>query len=348
MRPLHDRSARAGSSPRARGTVARRPRRQRRRRFIPACAGNRSPSLSACSACAVHPRVRGEQLVVVNTPFQRLRFIPACAGNRTNRRCDPGASTVHPRVRGEQSVFGGQLARLSGSSPRARGTGQCACRRRPTRRFIPACAGNSRRRRFWVSASAVHPRVRGEQICCEVTPTSENGSSPRARGTGFHTTRLWRFDRFIPACAGNRIRFRCWLSLLTVHPRVRGEQPLAPRSAARSCGSSPRARGTDPPGRISSPKFRFIPACAGNSSGHRTRPTRRPVHPRVRGEQPFTVGVDPASTGSSPRARGTGKSPGKPARGSPVHPRVRGEQTSRAPGAGSFPGSSPRARGTGV
>ena len=50
-----------GSSPRARGTHERRLSDRFRRRFIPACAGNASPSRPRTSPTTVHPRVRGER-----------------------------------------------------------------------------------------------------------------------------------------------------------------------------------------------------------------------------------------------------------------------------------------------
>ena len=112
----------AGSSPRARGT-GRCTRRQRcRRRFIPACAGNRLLMRRNEHGAPVHPRVRGEQYRHMamgsradgSSPRARgterlscahalkSRFIPACAGNRPARHHDAGCNPVHPRVRGEQ------------------------------------------------------------------------------------------------------------------------------------------------------------------------------------------------------------------------------------------------------
>ena len=50
-----------GSSPHARGTLRERLQVARRARFIPACAGNATVTLTACCAAAVHPRMRGER-----------------------------------------------------------------------------------------------------------------------------------------------------------------------------------------------------------------------------------------------------------------------------------------------
>ncbi len=90
-----------GSSPRVRGT-RRWPRfTRRRRRFIPACAGNASASAAYTFGYSVHPRVCGERNDAQRLGFRRngssprvrgtqhgrccyrggQRFIPACAGN---------------------------------------------------------------------------------------------------------------------------------------------------------------------------------------------------------------------------------------------------------------------------
>jgi len=96
-------TAQHGSSPRVRGTrpAGRRVAGRRRRRFIPACAGNTGRQRGAGGASAVHPRVCGEHRMRSNidlfrdgssprvrgTPIEippstpGERFIPACAGN---------------------------------------------------------------------------------------------------------------------------------------------------------------------------------------------------------------------------------------------------------------------------
>ncbi len=99
----------SGSSPRVRGTVAGAPAKLRRRRFIPACAGNGTRSTSSFSTTTVHPRVCGERLrkrrrslsITGSSPRVRgtdraahclehdSRFIPACAGNGPSPACRP-------------------------------------------------------------------------------------------------------------------------------------------------------------------------------------------------------------------------------------------------------------------
>ena len=173
-----------GSSPRARGTRHGQGGEQPLRRFIPACAGTRPPG----SGC---------------TPGRR--FIPACAGNTCGTASWRTCSTVHPRVRGEHPVDGQEHVRMTGSSPRARGTQLKDQLRGTKNRFIPACAGNTPRTPPAPSPAPVHPRVRGEHRRVWLRNGGSAGSSPRARGTRRQQRRSRHDHRFIPACAGNTL-----------------------------------------------------------------------------------------------------------------------------------------------
>ena len=156
--------AAGGSSPRVRGTRARRrPRRSappvhprvcgelREQahvhlfvgRFIPACAGN--------SQVGLHRQRR------------HRRFIPACAGNSVRATTPHSPTPVHPRVCGELDGVKRRKRDLHGSSPRVRGTRRARHADGVGERFIPACAGNS-----------------GNPV---PFPFGYNGSSPRVRGT---------------------------------------------------------------------------------------------------------------------------------------------------------------------
>ena len=213
-------------------------------------------------------------------------------------------------------------------------------------RFIPACAGNS-------CQTAAHYH-------------SGRGSSPRVRGTGTLQHRARQGSRFIPACAGNRFMSFTFLFCHSVHPRVCGEQTRTARISSSSGGSSPRVRGTDLVDVAEMRLDRFIPACAGNRGSAASPCSRRPVHPRVCGEQADRTPPSRSRPGSSPRVRGTGNQPSSDATqrrfipacagnsipvppGVPhtsVHPRVCGEQTIFAGTTFSSFGSSPRVRGT--
>ena len=192
---------------------------------------------------------------------------------------------VHPRVCGEQPACGQICIHLIGSSPRVRGTVERQAGQQKTGRFIPACAGNSRTSADSANKKTVHPRVCGEQSFPPVIPHHKDGSSPRVRGTVDVPFSPFRFNRFIPACAGNRKTESNPTLCIAVHPRVCGEQALLIVAANGATGSSPRVRGTGNDIRHLRRPARFIPACAGNRGGRRPAPPAAAVHPRVCGEQ---------------------------------------------------------------
>ena len=356
-----------GSSPRVRGTRAvALALAVSDRRFIPACAGNSSPQPLPLRPRAVHPRVCGELLGhrfahlgsrgssprVRGTPGvgsangRHHRFIPACAGNSVRSTSSNTSTPVHPRVCGELGAIQIAADSLDGSSPRVRGTRPTGKGSANSRRFIPACAGNSKSRRLARTPRPVHPRVCGELDQSSSGTPRKGGSSPRVRGTRAGGQRGQRCGRFIPACAGNSGRAFLQRPTTTVHPRVCGELhqwtdqgPQDGRfipacagnsleglpSAVRRGGSSPRVRGTPRRRWCSSRCCRFIPACAGNSVRPSAKAASTAVHPRVCGElaeHDFEGGRErrfiPACAGNS--------SFGQPARAQRIgsSPRVRG------------------------
>ena len=233
------------------------------------------------------------------------RFIPARAGNTRPGPSGPRCTTVHPRSRGEHVELAVEVALVAGSSPLARGTPQPASPPRIAYRFIPARAGNTPPAVRWTIRMTVHPRSRGEhaRICSH--HRSESGSSPLARGTRSRSARACSSDRFIPARAGNTrscSRGRTWSS---VHPRSRGEHLQEHRHYYASIGSSPLARGTPVVAEANAPLRRFIPARAGNTVWRSNATASSSVHPRSRGEHYHAPTPRPASSGSSPLARGT-------------------------------------------
>ena len=255
---------------------------------------------------------------------------------------------------------------ICGSSPRVRGTPETAPQDRRPRRFIPACAGNTRRTvRQWFQPT-VHPRVCGEHGAIGIEVCVPNGSSPRVRGTR-HRRPLWgRCQRFIPACAGNTRAGPAGADLEPVHPRVCGEHGLRRGLSRPRGGSSPRVRGTQERHPSRRRGFRFIPACAGNTPRESVPRNRSTVHPRVCGEHNLAVGEKDRKTGSSPRVRGTLRKDERvrhlqrfipacagntavgrfAAAAKSVHPRVCGEHFHPVVRRGNSRGSSPRVRGT--
>ena len=131
-------------------------------------------------------------------------------------------------------------------------------------------------------------------------------------------------------------------------------------------GLSPRVRGTRGRERTGAGPGRSIPACTGNPHHPRTRTGRSAVYPRVYGEPFFCRSYTLASSGLSPRVRGTryrrtgfvvsmGSIPactGNPPRsaslpsGHGVYPRVYGEPAPIERRNQTEYGLSPRVRGT--
>ncbi len=150
-----------GLSPRVRGNRVERFNFRRRRRSIPACAGEpTSPALffsytkvyprvcggtsgtAAASArtWGLSPRVRGNRWVTTLST-KRLWSIPACAGEPTESGRTSHFSRVYPRVCGGTSGTAAASARTWGLSPRVRGNPIDQAERERERGSIPACAG---------------------------------------------------------------------------------------------------------------------------------------------------------------------------------------------------------------
>ena len=249
-------------------------------------------------------------------------------------------------MRGERVDFINARESVYGSSPHARGTRVAIRVDIASQRFIPACAGNAPICLSALMTVAVHPRMRGERPTRCNNGKAIPGSSPHARGTLQECHRGIQGVRFIPACAGNAPRRLDALTVLPVHPRMRGERPWLT--------TTPSENG------------RFIPACAGNAELILSAMMIITVHPRMRGDREDVTPPPLRKGGSSPHARGTPRyrsadrgvgrfipacagnaapcceSPAAP----PVHPRMRGERPAGAGRNGARDGSSPHARGT--
>ncbi len=172
------------------------------------------------------------------------RFIPAC---------------------GELSKPSWAIVQLDASSPLARGTQDLDRLGYVADRFIPAYAGNSWRLRYSCGLVPVHPRLRGELGFYGGNAMKYIGSSPLTRGTQVPLHSRADLTRFIPAYAGNSIRWLPRLWITSVHPRLRGELTKKPICRFIKSGSSPLTRGTPKVIQAGHSLGRFIPAYAGNS-----------------------------------------------------------------------------------
>ena len=354
-----------GSSPRARGAPHRRDPRRSAHGIIPACAGSTTsrPRTRCCSGD--HPRVRGEHgrrgragpPVEGSSPRARGALvdragrraghgiIPACAGSTQQRSGATQKAWDHPRVRGEHLKAGMTGLAAEGSSPRARGALRWRRAWGVPLGIIPACAGSTIREGIVRLHHVDHPRVRGEHPAVDPAASLAWGSSPRARGARCATRAARGRPGIIPACAGSTPRCRSRIAGTRDHPRVRGEHAAARPKILGALGSSPRARGAQPPREKDRHRVGIIPACAGSTAAIRSSTVLPGDHPRVRGEHLPNGGNRRSEEGSSPRARGAHQCGGERDLAGGIIPACAGS-TGRPGGtrhAGR--GSSPRARG---
>ena len=211
------------------------------------------------------------------------RFIPARAGNTRSAMRAMAPRPVHPRSRGKYPGQGGGEYAQDGSSPLAREIPSVLQWQQPTRRFIPARAGNTGKETWATSSGSVHPRSRGKYPFFRKSLSRPIGSSPLAREI---RNRRGRGDVPRP-----------------VHPRSRGKYTVLHTFQMRDGGSSPLAReiplGSDRVGLV----HRFIPARAGNTRFCPAGQYLQSVHPRSRGKYWGWSIHGPNDIGSSPLAR---------------------------------------------
>ena len=169
----------------------------------------------------------------------------------------------HPRSRGVYRILSLAFARVTGSSPLARGLHSEFRLRVARLRIIPARAGFTRRRRGDGYSIEDHPRSRGVYRDLAVP-----GLRPR---------------RIIPARAG--FTGRAWVPRPSSrdHPRSRGVYPRFVPDLENMGGSSPLARGLHDAPPVWAWNRGIIPARAGFTRRYDRGGPDRQDHPRSRG-----------------------------------------------------------------
>ena len=267
---------------------------------------------------------------------------------------------------GEASSVRTPVIRVTGPSPRVRGSPFPTTMTAPCPGSIPACAGKPGRAGDALLGAGVHPRVCGEAESAAEGRASSAGPSPRVRGSLEQVERPRKHLGSIPACAG-KPSVHCGRSHPgRVHPRVCGEAFDAHLERLVEVGPSPRVRGSHHRPLPVARRAGSIPACAGKPLRGRTSRASARVHPRVCGEAASIRGRWGALGGPSPRVRGSprgGRDPravvgsipacaGKPSSDRPprlgrwVHPRVCGEAYDMECACADWLGPSPRVRGS--
>ena len=353
--------------------------------IIPALAGNTLPAQENRWRRPDHPRSRGEygrkwpagSPGWGSSPLSRgirstlragersIRIIPALAGNTVDLYGDQVLIGDHPRSRGEYASGASGMCGAGGSSPLSRGILSPGSNSMPSRRIIPALAGNTGPVRVVDGCCSDHPRSRGEYLISFPLTGSTMGSSPLSRGILTIGHDAEGAHGIIPALAGNTRATSAARRSRTDHPRSRGEYSGFPCFRGGVVGSSPLSRGIPEFALGCGAEQGIIPALAGNTPrrGNPTGPARD--HPRSRGEYTFAERVVAARGGSSPLSRGI-RSLSKPdgdqvgiipalagntsreVGSSPRvedHPRSRGEYVNPSGRDGLLKGSSPLSRG---
>ena len=191
------------------------------------------------------------------------------------------------------------------------------------------------------------------------------GSSPLTRGKRAARSSLSASLRLIPAHAGKTTSSLTYASVMSAHPRSRGENPTGAPISIEASGSSPLTRGKRRIRRRTGVPSGLIPAHAGKTRSTGTWAGMSQAHPRSRGENEDFYSESERRRGSSPLTRGklfvtmtlrvasglipahAGKTRWRApsTRSRPAHPRSRGENEA---GLGANPhhdGSSPLTRG---
>ena len=172
--------------------------------------------------------------------------------------------------------------------------------------------------------------------------------------------------RLIPAHAGKTGILRASRSVITAHPRSRGENADDARVFGEYNGSSPLTRGKPSTASWSPTRTRLIPAHAGKTRLSAGQQRGGAAHPRSRGENLIVWSIRLFNCGSSPLTRGkpvrqlarvrdrrlipahAGKTcrRGGASTRRRAHPRSRGEHVPTNQRLGRRSGSSPLTRGT--
>ena len=260
-------------------------------RITPACAGKSSRLLYSDFLAGDHPRMRGEKgeltgnkpHVLGSPPHARgkvldqirlvepRRITPACAGKRLIGEVFTPLSEDHPRMRGEKMPSPAVTSCGPGSPPHARGKAFVLVLDQIRLGITPACAGKRTAIIPTSTASADHPRMRGEKVFAPFFPALLTGSPPHARGKERQTTVHMLIRRITPACAGKRASGKRHTTIYRDHPRMRGEKVTFSGVVYHYIGSPPHARGKASSDSIVGSPNGITPACAGK---RRLKPRR--------------------------------------------------------------------------
>ena len=235
----------------------------RRRRSIPAWAGETLQTESDEPSQWVYPRVGGGNAGrnPITPASQGLsprgrgkRYtrkasgdcvgsIPAWAGETDRADAQLPSVRVYPRVGGGNRYAFVSQRRHKGLSPRGRGKRLALYRLYSRRRSIPAWAGETGIIGEQRRCRQVYPRVGGGNILFRLPARFGGGLSPRGRGKHNSVTGATQIAGSIPAWAGETLRMGDGEYVHRVYPRVGGGNDVPPLFVTAMRGLSPRGRG---------------------------------------------------------------------------------------------------------
>ena len=150
--------------------------------IIPAYAGSTPPPAPSRTSVWDHPRIRGEHEPSVSQPPTFLGSSPHTRGARgLDNRHFQGCRII-PAYAGSTPWTAFAPSPYAGSSPHTRGAPPQLVDEPPRARIIPAYAGSTLEPGPRYSATADHPRIRGEHPCRRYRQRLSQGSSPHTRG----------------------------------------------------------------------------------------------------------------------------------------------------------------------
>ena len=117
-------------------------------RITPAYAGKTGWVILRARSSADHPRVCGENCLILRFRRKSPRITPAYAGKTMHPAPAKGQQWDHPRVCGENIYCRIEGEDAAGSPPRMRGKPASACLRSSSFRITPAYAGKTLKRSF--------------------------------------------------------------------------------------------------------------------------------------------------------------------------------------------------------
>ena len=148
-----------------------------------------------------------------------------------------------PAHAGKTTQLSRQAQTPRGSSPLTRGKPGMTYAGELYERLIPAHAGKTSRSRLTRKRTRAHPRSRGENGQRINVAQPRVGSSPLTRGKRSSRACIFATRRLIPAHAGKTVPAAMSPTLMSAHPRSRGENPIPSMARDTYGGSSPLTRG---------------------------------------------------------------------------------------------------------